>query len=90
MDTLFIRATIMAKTFLLVHGAWVTTDSWTGFRDFIEAQGHEVVVPPWPYMEGSVEALRHSPDSRLSSLTTAWTPDIDRAFLWRIDRSNAA
>jgi pimeloyl-ACP methyl ester carboxylesterase len=69
MDTLFIRATIMAKTFLLVHGAWVTTDSWTGFRDFIEAQGHEVVVPPWPYMEGSVEALRHSPDSRLSSLT---------------------
>src|SRR5260370_41745664 len=25
MGTLFIRATIMAKTFLLVHGAWVTT-----------------------------------------------------------------
>jgi pimeloyl-ACP methyl ester carboxylesterase len=59
----------MAKTFLLVHGAWVTTDCWIGFREFIESQGHDVVVPPWPYMDRSVEALRNSPDSRLSSLT---------------------
>lgn len=59
----------MAKTFLLVHGAWVTTDCWTGFRRFIESQGHDVVVPPWPYMDSSVETLRRSPDSRLSSLT---------------------
>jgi len=69
MDPLFIGAIMMAKTFLLVHGAWVTTDSWAGFREFIEAQGHDVVVPPWPYMMGSVEELRNSPDSRLSSLT---------------------
>ena len=59
----------MSKTILLVHGAWVTTHCWSGFREFFEAQGYKVVVPPWPHMDRAVEALRLTPDPRISGLT---------------------
>ena len=59
----------MSKTIMLVHGAWVTTDCWTSFRDFLEAKGHRVVVPEWPYLDRSVEELRRSPDPRLAKMT---------------------
>ena len=52
-------AELMSKTIMLVHGAWVTTDCWTSFRDFLDSKGHRVVVPEWPYLdrqaEGTVE-----------------------------------
>jgi pimeloyl-ACP methyl ester carboxylesterase len=59
----------MSKTILLVHGAWVTTHCWSGFREFFEAQGYDVVVPAWPHMNKPVEELRRSPDPRISALT---------------------
>ena len=59
----------MSKTILLVHGAWVTTHSWSRFREFFEAQSYTVVVPPWPYMDRPVEALRRTPDPRIAALT---------------------
>ena len=59
----------MSKTIMLVHGAWVTTDCWTSFRDFLEAKGHRVVVPEWPYLDRPTEELRRSPDPRLEILT---------------------
>ena len=59
----------MSKTILLVHGAWVTTHCWSGFREFFEAHGYTVVVPPWPYMDRPVEALRSTPDPRIAALT---------------------
>jgi pimeloyl-ACP methyl ester carboxylesterase len=59
----------MSKTIMLVHGAWVTTDCWTNFRDFLQRGGHRVVVPPWPYLDRPVEELRRSPDPRLAKMT---------------------
>ncbi|WP_262047381.1 alpha/beta hydrolase [Bradyrhizobium sp. Bra78] len=59
----------MSKTIMLVHGAWVTTDCWAGFRKFFEDRGHKVVVPPWPYMDKPAEALQRSPDRRMAALT---------------------
>lgn len=59
----------MSKTILLVHGAWVTTNCWTNFKNLLEAKGHEVVVPAWPYMDKPVEALRRDPDPRLAQQT---------------------
>ena len=59
----------MSKTIMLVHGAWVTTDCWTSFRDFFEAKGHRVVVPEWPYLDRPAEELRRSPDQRLAKMT---------------------
>ena len=59
----------MSKIIMLVHGAWVTTRCWAGFRDFLEAKGHRVVVPPWPYLDKSADELRRSPDPRLAKMT---------------------
>ena len=59
----------MSKTIMLVHGAWVTTDSWNSFRDFVEAKGHPVVVPEWPYLDRPIDELRRSPDPRLAEIT---------------------
>ena len=59
----------MSKTIMLVHGAWATADCWTGFREFLEAKGHRVVVPEWPYLDRPVEELRRSPDPRLARVT---------------------
>jgi len=59
----------LSKTILLVHGAWVTPDCWTNFRTLIEAKGHQVVVPAWPYMDRHAEELRHNPDSRPAKQT---------------------
>jgi len=59
----------MSKTILLVHGAWVTTSSWTNFKTLLEAKGHKVVVPAWPYVGKAVEELRRHPDPRLANQT---------------------
>ncbi len=59
----------MSKTIMMVHGAWVTTASWTSFRQFFEDKGYRVVVPAWPYLDKSVEEIRRNPDSRLAKLT---------------------
>ena len=56
----------MRKTFLLIHGAWVTPACWHDFRGFLEAQGHTCIVPAWPFMDRPVEALRRSPDPALA------------------------
>ena len=59
----------MSKTIMLVHGAWVTIDCWSSFRDFFEAKGYRVVVPEWPYLDRPVEELRRNPDPRLAKMT---------------------
>lgn len=58
----------MADTVMLIHGAWLTPSSWDRFRQRYEAAGVTVVAPPWPYLDGSVEALRAAPDPRVARL----------------------
>jgi len=59
----------MSKTILLVHGAWVTTECWSGFCSLFEKKGYEVIVPAWPYMDKSVDELRRNPDPRITAIT---------------------
>ena len=59
----------MSKTVMFVHGAWVTPDCWSNFCKPFEGRGYTVVVPPWPYMDRPIAALRSSPDPRMAALT---------------------
>lgn len=59
----------MSQTILFVHGAWVTPACWDGFRTLYESKGYTCVVPPWPYMDRPVRALREQPDVRLTHIT---------------------
>lgn len=59
----------MSKTILLIHGAWLTHDSWSNFRGYFQSKGYSVVAPPWPYMEKAAVELRANPDPRLAKTT---------------------
>jgi pimeloyl-ACP methyl ester carboxylesterase len=56
------------KTILLIHGAWLTSNSWDRFKAFYEAKGYTVLTPPWPYNDRPVETLQHEPAKGLAKL----------------------
>ncbi len=58
----------MSKTIMLIHGAWLNSKSWEGFKARYEAQGYRVVAPDWPYDDRDPALLRASPDPRLKFL----------------------
>lgn len=60
------RAT--SKTIVLIHGAWLNSRSWEGFKARYEAQGWTVTAPDWPYDDRPPEALRREPAKALGSL----------------------
>jgi len=58
------------KTVVLIHGLWVTTDSWESFRTAREQAGWTVLTPTWSVLDGrSAAALNASPPSGLGGLT---------------------
>ncbi len=61
-------------TIVLIHGLWLTSRSWEGWKERFERRGHEVLAPPWPRMEREVEALRRDP-SVLNGLGVAEVVD---------------
>lgn len=58
----------MTKTIVLIHGAWLNSRSWEGFKARYEAKGYTVVAPDWPYDDRAPAALRESPRPELSRL----------------------
>lgn len=61
----------MARTIVLIHGAWLNNESWNAFRSFFEGRGYNVVMPEWPYNEGTVAELRASPNPKLATVGVA-------------------
>ena len=43
---------------LLIHGAWLSSQSWENFADYFDKRGFAVSAPEWPRKHGDVEALR--------------------------------
>ena len=43
---------------LLIHGAWLSSQSWANFADYFDKRGFAVSAPEWPRKHGDVEALR--------------------------------
>jgi pimeloyl-ACP methyl ester carboxylesterase len=50
-----------AGTIVLIHGLWVNSRSWEGWKQYYEAKGYEVIAPAWPGLEREVEDLRRDP-----------------------------
>jgi pimeloyl-ACP methyl ester carboxylesterase len=46
---------------LLIHGLWMTPHSWRNFRGYYASQGHEVLTPAWPRLQGGVDDIRQDP-----------------------------
>jgi pimeloyl-ACP methyl ester carboxylesterase len=58
----------MSKTIVLVHGAWMSPASWSGWKERYEGRGYRVVAPAWPFDDRSVEELNRSPAPELASV----------------------
>jgi pimeloyl-ACP methyl ester carboxylesterase len=54
-------ATSHGDTVVLIHGLWMTPRSWEHWKERFESRGHRVIAPPWPGLDGEVEALRADP-----------------------------
>jgi pimeloyl-ACP methyl ester carboxylesterase len=46
---------------VLIHGLWLTPRSWEHWIARFQEQGHLVIAPSWPGLEGEVEVLRADP-----------------------------
>ncbi|QAY78710.1 alpha/beta hydrolase [Sphingosinicella sp. BN140058] len=58
----------MSTTIMLIHGAWLNSASWEGFRRRYEGLGYKVVTPDWPYDDRSPAELRAEPRVELATL----------------------
>jgi pimeloyl-ACP methyl ester carboxylesterase len=45
---------------MLVHGAWLSADSWENYTDYFGKRGFAVSAPEWPRKHGGVEEMRES------------------------------
>jgi pimeloyl-ACP methyl ester carboxylesterase len=48
-------------TIVLVHGLWMTPRSWEKWIERYSDRGYRVLAPPYPGLEGEVEALNADP-----------------------------
>ena len=58
----------MTKTIMLIHGAWLNSASWAGFKARYEAKGYTVVAPDWPYDDRTPAELRDYPNKALAKI----------------------
>ena len=47
---------------MLIHGAWLTGNSWDNFAEHFRGRGYEVSAPDWPRKQGDVGELREHAD----------------------------
>jgi pimeloyl-ACP methyl ester carboxylesterase len=58
----------MPKTIVLIHGAWLNSACWDGFKRRYEGRGYTVLAPDWPYDDRPPSELRASPRPELARL----------------------
>ena len=60
---------IESKTIVLIHGAFVSSETWDEWKDYYSGLGFNVIVPPWPCKDASANELRRRhPDPDVASL----------------------
>jgi pimeloyl-ACP methyl ester carboxylesterase len=74
-----------APPIVLIHGLWLTSRSWEGWKERFESRGHQVLAPPWPHMEGDVEDIRRDP-SPLNGLGVTEITDHYADIIGGLDR----
>jgi pimeloyl-ACP methyl ester carboxylesterase len=74
-----------APTIVLIHGLWLTSRSWEGWKDRFEARGHTVLAPNWPHMQQDIEEVRQDP-SPLEGLGVADIVDQYEGIVRGLDR----
>jgi alpha-beta hydrolase superfamily lysophospholipase len=74
-----------SDTIVLIHGLWLTPRSWEHWISRYTAAGYTVLAPPWPGLDGEVEALRADPTA-LTGLTVSTIVDHYERIVRGLDR----
>jgi pimeloyl-ACP methyl ester carboxylesterase len=45
---------------MLIHGAWLSSNSWENFTEYFGSRGFAVSAPEWPRKQGDVQELREA------------------------------
>jgi len=61
----------MTKTIVLIHGAWLSPDSWDGVKARYESKGYTVIAPGWPHDDRPAAELQASPNPDLKNVGVA-------------------
>jgi pimeloyl-ACP methyl ester carboxylesterase len=48
---------------MLIHGAWLSSQSWENFSGYFRDRNFDVSAPEWPRKQGDVEELREKTDA---------------------------
>jgi pimeloyl-ACP methyl ester carboxylesterase len=48
---------------MLIHGAWLSSQSWDTFAGYFRDHGYDVSTPEWPRKQGGVEELRNDTEA---------------------------
>lgn len=74
-----------ASAVVLVHGLWVTAQSWEDFRKPFETAGYDVYAPTWPLLGDRTAAeIRAGPPEGLGSLSIGRIVDHFEAFIRKL------
>ncbi|WP_438482418.1 alpha/beta hydrolase [Oleiharenicola lentus] len=75
-----------SNTIVLIHGLWMTPQSWDNFRSRFEQRGYRVFTPAWPRLAGSVAEARLNP-SALDGLGLREIADHYEKFIRTLDEA---
>src|SRR6187551_305904 len=71
---------------LLIHGAWLSTNSWENFERYFAERGFNASTPEWPRKHGDVEQLRRDSEA-LRGLGLKEIVDHHEALIRGLDES---
>src|SRR5215211_6591936 len=72
-------------TIVLIHGLWVTPQSWEHWIEHYENTGYRVLAPAYPSLEVEVEALNEDP-SPIEALTVPAVVEHYERIIGELDR----
>lgn len=60
---------VTSKTIVLIHGAFVNSETWNDWKTYYTSLGFTIIAPPWPFKNASANELRRRhPDPDVASL----------------------
>jgi len=74
------------KTIVLIHGLYLTRQSWEPWKTYLEAKGFKVHSPGYPGLDGEPRAIRaRHPDAALAKLTLEEVLAHYRSYVSKLD-----